>query len=254
MEIIVIDNYSMDMTVPIAKTFTDKVYQKGPERSTQRNLGIMKARGEYCLILDCDMTLTMPFFIRNCVAQMENGVVGLYITERITGTNFWANVRNFERGFYNGTVIDCIRFMRTHMAKEIGGFDSSMTGPEDWDFDRRMKAKGIVKIANECTIYHNESYFHLSRYLNKKLYYFPSFKPYQEKWGYDKTTRKQLGFWYRFIGVFVENGKWILLVQHPILTVLMYYIRFALAWRLICRKLINMRIATLVSIQKKYQS
>jgi len=39
-EIIVVDNNSTDNTVKIAKRFTDKVYNKGPERSTQRNYGV----------------------------------------------------------------------------------------------------------------------------------------------------------------------------------------------------------------------
>lgn len=43
MEIIVVDNNSSDSTVKIAKEFTDKVYNKGPERSAQGNFGVEKA-------------------------------------------------------------------------------------------------------------------------------------------------------------------------------------------------------------------
>ncbi len=39
-QIIVVDNNSSDSTTKIAKRFTDKVYNKGPERSAQRNYGI----------------------------------------------------------------------------------------------------------------------------------------------------------------------------------------------------------------------
>ena len=38
-EIIVVDNFSKDETKRIAKKFTKKVFDKGPERSAQRNLG-----------------------------------------------------------------------------------------------------------------------------------------------------------------------------------------------------------------------
>ena len=39
-------------------------------------------------------------------------------------------------------------------------------------------------------------------------------------------VKKQLGFYYRFFGVFVEKGKWIKLLLHPILTLEMYFLRF----------------------------
>jgi len=39
-EVIVVDNSSSDCTVEIARTFTNKVFDKGPERSAQRNYGM----------------------------------------------------------------------------------------------------------------------------------------------------------------------------------------------------------------------
>jgi len=49
-EIIVVDNNSTDGTKGIAKRFTDKVYNYGPERSAQRNFGACFVR--------CDSYLT----------------------------------------------------------------------------------------------------------------------------------------------------------------------------------------------------
>src|SRR3989344_698079 len=57
-EIIVVDNYSNDSTVKIAKQFTKMVFQKGPERSAQRNFGADKSSGDYLLFLDADMELS----------------------------------------------------------------------------------------------------------------------------------------------------------------------------------------------------
>lgn len=45
-------------------------------------------------------------------------------------------MRDFERSFYNTACIDAVRFVRKDKFLEIGGFDESLTGPEDWDFDR----------------------------------------------------------------------------------------------------------------------
>jgi hypothetical protein len=42
-------------------------------------------------------------------------------------------------------------------------------------------------------------------------------------------TTKQVGVWYRLMGVFVEKGKWKKLVRNPIFTIALYYLRFRVA-------------------------
>ena len=44
-EIVVVDNSSTDKTEEIAKKYTDKVYNFGPERSAQRNFGVKQSGG-----------------------------------------------------------------------------------------------------------------------------------------------------------------------------------------------------------------
>ena len=51
-ELILVDNYSRDRTIEIAKKYADKVYLRGPERSSQRNLGAEISEGKYLLFLD----------------------------------------------------------------------------------------------------------------------------------------------------------------------------------------------------------
>ncbi len=226
-EIIVVDNNSTDRTKEVARKYTDKVYNFGPERSAQRNFGVKQAKGKYILYLDADMVLFKDV-IEKCVERCEvnDSIVALYIPERIIGEGFWIKVRDFERSFYTGTCIDCVRFVRRDKFLEIGGFDESLTGPEDWDFDRRIRKVGKVDII-KSPIYHNEGEFNLRRYLEKKSYYCKSFDKYIQKWGKnDKIIKKQLGFWCRYFGVFMENGKWKRLVKHPRLTIGMYSLRF----------------------------
>ncbi len=207
-EIIVVDNNSSDKTKEISGRYTDKIYNYGPERSAQRNFGIKNAFGKYVLYLDADMILSEGV-IAECVNKCEeSGLLALYIPERIIGTGFWIRVRDFERGFYNATVIDCVRFIRRDKFLEIKGFDENLTGPEDWDLDRRIRKAGVVDII-DSPIYHNEGRFCLQKYLNKKKYYATDFRNYIGKWGKDDyIIKKQFGFWYRLFGVFIENGKW----------------------------------------------
>src|SRR3989338_7840629 len=113
-EIIVVDNNSLDKTKEIARKYTKKVFNKGPERSAQRNYGISRAKGKYILFLDADMSLSEKV-IRECVGKFTHGgknLVGVYIPERILGDSYWCKVRDFERSFYNGTVIDGLRFIK----------------------------------------------------------------------------------------------------------------------------------------------
>lgn len=247
-KIIVVDNNSSDKTKEIARKYTKRVFNKGPERSAQRNYGIRKAKGEYILFLDADMRLS-PKVIGECVGKFiksesykvhkENklstlgtldlqtqGLVGLYIPERILGDSFWCRVRDFERSFYNATVIDCVRFFPKSTLGKVGGFDESLTGPEDWDFDKRMRKSGKTDIITS-SLYHNEVYFNLNNYLKGKDYYSRSIEKYKDKWGEDDPEiKKQLGLYYRYLGVFIEKEQWRKLVQHPFLALGMYILRF----------------------------
>ncbi|MFN4217594.1 MAG: glycosyltransferase [Brevinematales bacterium] len=252
-EMIVVDNHSSDRTAEIAKTYTENVYMKGPERSAQRNYGMIeKARGKYVMYIDADMILS-PSLVSACVTWMENrNPVALHIPEIILGTSYWSKVRRFERRFYDGTVIDGARFFRQDVFKKVGGFDENFSGPEDWDLDKKIKQEGNIDLLHTqedlsidfplwdfirekgisppyafCCIYHNESEFSLFRYLKKKTYYTQNFSLYIQKWGKnDPDLKKQFGFWYRYVMVFIEGGKWKYLIAHPFLTIGMYVLRF----------------------------
>lgn len=266
LESIVVDNASTDRTKDIARRYTDKVYDKGPERSAQRNLGMAEAaEGEFVMYLDADM-ICSPLLVEACVRRMQgSGCLALYVSEVVLGTSYWSRVRRFERSFYDGTVIDCARFMRTDAFKAAGGFDPTMSGPEDWDLDRKLRDAGPVELLEpsapgltapdhwpqadyirgrgaawtgpETLIYHNEAEFDLGNYLSKKGYYARSFDRYMEKWGADdRDVRRQLGLGYRFFGVFLERGKWRRLLAHPVLTGGMYFLRFLVGLKFLTRK------------------
>jgi glycosyltransferase involved in cell wall biosynthesis len=229
-ELIVIDNFSVDQTPVLARKYAAHIYSKGPERSSQRNLGAKVSNGKYILYLDADMVLSSGL-IEECVEKCEHEAIdALYIPERIIGHGFWVKVRDFERSFYTGSVIDAVRFVRKDLFEKVNGFDEDLVGPEDWDFDKRLRQVGRTgKIHGE--LYHNEGKFNISHYLKKKQYYAGGIQEYVQKWARDEETVRQTGILYRFVGVFVEKGKWRKLVKHPILTMAMYYLRLRVAIR-----------------------
>ena len=228
LEIIVVDNHSMDNTVEIARRFTDKVYLKGPGRAAQLNLGVREARGKYVLYPDADMILSREVVVE-CVDKCENdSCIALFIPEHIVGRGFWIKVRDFERSFYDASCIDAVRFVGRDNFLETGGFDEEglAFGADDWDFSRRVSELGPTGIIRS-PLCHNEGDFNLKRYLAKKGRYSTSLDQYVAKWGKgDPIVRKQAGARYRLLGVFTEDGKWKKLVRHPLLTLGLYSLRF----------------------------
>ena len=247
-ETVVIDNNSTDQTKKIARQYTNKVFNCGPERSVQRNFGAHKAQGEILGFIDADMILS-PGVIQEVAEKFaqDKDLAGLYINEKITNIptgfppdgragsqglpplkgvrNFFCKVRDFERQFYNMTPIDAARFMRREDFFAAGGFDEKLFACEDWDLHKRLIGKRKTDIL-KAIIYHNEKEKTLRELIQKKSYYTGSFKNYINKWGRnDADVKKQFGFWYRYFGVFIENGKWRRLLQHPILAAAMFVSR-----------------------------
>ena len=267
-ETIVVDNFSNDRTQEIARQYTEKVFSKGPERSAQRNFGMIDiAGGKFVMFVDADMILA-PGLIEACVRRMQTGdYLALHIREIVLGVNFWSKVRRFERAFYEGTAVDGARFFLKQAFVQVGGFDAELFqegSGEDWDIDNLIKrigaiallderladdqvwspallefinSRGVVASPREPLIYHNEADFLISRYLKKKAYYAKGLDGYIAKWGQnDPDIRKQLGLWYRYFGVFLEDGKWKRLLSHPRLSLGMYALRFLVGIVFLLRK------------------
>ena len=237
-EIIVVDNNSIDKTKQIARKYTKKGFNKGPERSAQRNFGMLgKSKGKYLMFLDADMTLSKKV-ISQAVNKLENSrLSALYISEIVLGDGFWSKVRRFERSFYDGTVIDCVRFIKKDIFVRSGGFDCNLTGPEDWDLDKKIKKLGKTAVLKNACIYHNEGKFSLKKYLSKKSCYSQSFNKYKKKWGKnDPDIEKQFSPFYRCFIVFTEKNKWKKLVLHPFLTLGIIYLRFFVGLVYLCQK------------------
>ena len=267
-EIIVVDNNSSDKTKEIAKKYISKVFNKGPERSAQRNFGMIdKAKGKYVMYLDADMILSSTVIERSVKRFEKADVLALYIPEIVLGNSYWSKARRFERSFYDGTVVDCVRIIKRDVFEKVGGFDLKMTGPEDWDLDKKVRNMGKVAVLDKYNfeevnqrvekidfsksdwvdylaklsplglIYHNEAEFNLKKYFQKKIYYGQSFETYKRKWGKDDSDlKKQFGFWYRYFWVFLGGSKRKNIIRFPDLFLGMYFLRFLVGFNYILSK------------------
>lgn len=215
-EIIVVDNNSHDNTIRISKKYTKKIFVCIGERSKQRNSGFKKAKGEIYCYLDSDMVLSRNV-IEDAVKVMHKNkkYIALYIPEIVEGNNFLSRILNFERSFYDKTVIDAVRIIKKDVFNKLHGFDENLIAAEDWDLDRRVHTVGQVSI-DVSPLYHLQYGLTLGKYLSKKRYYSEVIDRYIKKWGKnDEIIKKQLGLKYRFINIFVENKKWRKIVAHP---------------------------------------
>jgi len=97
LEIIVVDKFSKDRTVEIAKRYGARIIYDEGERTRAKNIGLKKAKGKYVLFVDSDMELSKDV-VEECVelAEKNNKVGGIIIPERFVGDGFWVKVRDFE--------------------------------------------------------------------------------------------------------------------------------------------------------------
>lgn len=219
-EIIVVDNNSADETKEIAKKYTNFVYNKGPERSAQRNYGSKKTRGNYLLFLDSDMVLDKNVVLA-CVNKVENNknIVAINIPEKSFGQGFWAQCKKLERSFYVGVDwMQGARFFNKKAFKMMGGYNESITGTEDFDLPQRIKAKfgnssitGISKF-----IYHNEGRLSLLKTLTKKFYYGKTINAYRNTEINIKMLKKQGSIINRYKLFFSQPKK---LLKNPFISI-----------------------------------
>jgi len=180
--LVVVDNGSTDDTPSIASELADVVLDTGPERSAQRNAGAAATDAGIVGFIDSDMELP-PEAVGEAVCAILAGAATVLVPERTVGEGYWADVRAYERTFYQGSdAIEAPRFFRREVFDLAGGFDEALTGPEDWDLGIRTASSGS-RVRIHATILHHEGrvgYFDACR---KKAYYAPGVARFLAKHG-----------------------------------------------------------------------
>ncbi len=183
-EVIVVDNFRKDRTVKIARSYGAKVIQVRSERAKAKNIGLKHAKGKYVLFIDSDMELT-PRIVEECVklAESDPRIGGIIIPERSIGNNYWAKVRDFERSFYAGTLIESARFFRRDLALQVGGYDEDIVFYEEATLPLKIEKLGYnVRARISSYIMHYEENFSLTKWIRKKYYYAKTAKFFMNKY------------------------------------------------------------------------
>jgi len=230
-EIIVVDNNSIDKTKEIARKYTKLVFNKGPERSVQRNFGALKSNGQYLMFIDSDMELGKSV-VADCikvfqgykVSKINKGLGGIVIPEESFGKGFWAKCVTLERSFYVGVEwMEAARFFPKTVFNEFKGYDNKLISGEDWDLNQNIKTKyEIFRI--KSFIRHNEGKLSLLDLLKKKMYYVSKINNYSSKLTNSSSFTKQSSIIGRYILFFSNPVK---LFKDPIIGLGMLFMKMS---------------------------
>jgi glycosyltransferase involved in cell wall biosynthesis len=205
-EIIIVDGYSKDHTIDIAKMYNAELIQINCERSKAKNIGIKTAKGKYIFFIDSDMILTNRV-IGECIAVIsdDSTVGGVIIPERSIGKSYWVKVRDFERSFYSSTKVESARFFRKNLVDLVGGFDENVVFYEESTLVQKisnLKFKLDSRINSE--ILHDENDFSITKWMKKKYYYGITASDYSKI--YSDYCQEQLSVFSR-LSIFFKNRR-----------------------------------------------
>jgi glycosyltransferase involved in cell wall biosynthesis len=194
--LVVVDNFSTDASVLIAKQFVNILKVIGPERSAQRNAGASATNTSIIGFVDSDMVLS-PTVVAEVVAAIGSGAASVVVPEETVGEGFWADVSAYERSFYEGSEsIEAPRFFPRRVFEDTGGFDEAMTGAEDWDLGLRTAGAGR-RVRINAKITHNEGHVRYFNICRKKGYYAAGVALYIKKHGIQGVVAASRRPWLR---------------------------------------------------------
>lgn len=210
-EIIVVDNFSSDDTEQIARKYTDKFFECGPERSAQVNFGVEKALGTYVYKVDSDFILEKDV-VQQCVVEAAKGFDAVVVHNSPDVRVSWiAKIRKFEVDMYKYDMThSSARFILKSLCLSIGGFDEKITAGEDYDFQNKLNRAGVKTGFVDAEALHLGEPIHLWNHMKKYYEYGKDFVNYTNKNKIE--SKEQLRFFRR---VYIKNWKKFL--THPFL-------------------------------------
>lgn len=210
-EIIVVDNNSTDDTKDIAKKYTDKVFNQGPERSAQTNFGATQAQGEYVYKVDSDFVLDSAV-VAECIEKVQEGFDAVVVHNSPDIRVSWiAKIRKFEVDMYKYDITySSARFVRKTVYEAIGGFNSKITAGEDFDFQNKLNRQGYKTGFVDAEALHLGEPTSIWRHMMKYYDYGKDFVHYKQE--NKEESKEQLGI---IRPVYLRNWKKFL--THPIL-------------------------------------
>jgi len=151
-EIIVVDNYSTDSTVEIAKRNGALVMLRAGGEIRSEELGSQVRKGEYLYFVDSDLILG-PDVISRCLAAIE-GVDGVLVRtlDVNRGSRAAQLIASRKRILSYDALNVAVRFVRKDVFDRLGGFDPNINVGMDTDFHRRFLHEGFRAPYSSATV------------------------------------------------------------------------------------------------------
>ena len=190
-EVIIVDGFSRDGTVEIARKFDSEVHLFGVRQGRealfgapyQRNYGVSKSRGEFVYYVDVDMRLTRDVITGSVRAINTLKADAVIIPEISYGTGFWSACKSLERQCHIGDdLAEAPRFFKKEIWEKLNGLDPSIGG-DDWDLYHRFKHQGFKAARVRETVFHDEGELTLKRLALKRYMYGKQLHKYLQRYG-----------------------------------------------------------------------
>src|SRR6059058_5187800 len=172
-EIVVVDNFSTDSTVRIAKEYADLVLLAGPERTSQVKQGAANSKGDFIYKIDSDFVLEPSVLEKAVKVALEEKAVGVVIPNlSYPKISFWSEVRFIERLSYVGSKqIEAARFIRRDAYDRVGGHDGTLVAYEEHDLHNKVSRLGKIVRIQGASEWHIGEPKHLADIVITSWYY-----------------------------------------------------------------------------------
>ena len=177
-EIIVGDHGSKDDTVAIAASLGAKISRKlGGTVGALRNCIAARAKGQVFVFLDSDVTVDIQWWahLSPKIEQLLSNpyqIIGSFCTTPETENwilKYWFAKTTHKNSSYLGTAhLICNK----QLFHQIGGFDSSLSSGEDFDFcERARKENAIIHHCPELRVIHHDYPSSLAEFIRREAWH-----------------------------------------------------------------------------------
>lgn len=165
-EIIIVDAYSTDKTVEIAKKYGCNIYYDNISLANSRQISIEKSSGEIIAIWDADAIIPDENWLKYAVKcfELDEKISTVWPTYLAPNTGTWTQkcemshamvifedrIKNCRGVFGGGNSL----FRKSHVMA-VGGFDTSYNFGEDMILAKRLKEAGYKVVQYDDPVIHD---------------------------------------------------------------------------------------------------
>ena len=176
-EVIMIDNGSVDRTRDIAESYGVKVlFNDSKNISGLRNLGVRESTGDIIAFIDADCAVSREW-LKNAAKYFVNGRVSAWGAPPIIPKDptwvqkTWFLVRQKEKPIQEVGWLESMNlFVRKEQFEAIGGFNENLVTCEDVDFCYRIRKYGRIISDKSAEVVHFGEARTIKEFLRKEIW------------------------------------------------------------------------------------